>query len=86
LYDHALPAWTRSVLVLEGPEADREIEWYCLIRIRRPKRPTKLHPWSFKEAAVGVCQKPFKRLLNRRLTKAEGRLQVEENLLADVLG
>ncbi|MGV2433993.1 MAG UNVERIFIED_CONTAM: hypothetical protein LVT10_03050 [Anaerolineae bacterium] len=43
----------RSILVLEGPEADREIELVPSHSHPQAETADELHPWSFEKAGVG---------------------------------
>ena len=75
-----------AILMFEGVKRHGEAERDDLVRISGTKGAAQLHPRSFEQSGVRIVQEAFKGLIHRLLTKIEGRLQVEQHLLTNVIG
>src|SRR5262249_15981667 len=73
-------------LMFERMKRDFKIERRRFVRIRGPKRASQLRPGPFEQPGFRVGQKTLEGPINVRVAEIEGRLQIEQDLLADVFG
>ena len=75
-----------STLVLVGMKRHGELKRRGFRLVRRTERPAEQHPRPLEQSGLGVFQEPLKGLLDGLVPEIKRRLQIIQDLLADVLG